>query len=310
MGNRPSDPRPTGLFAGLATLDTVYRVVDFPPPNGKITALAQDLGGGGPAANAAVTYAALGGTATLLTALGRHPLAELVAAELASRGVGVRDATPSAGTAPAVSSVYVRARDGQRNVVSVNAQGIRAEPPSDVDELVSTADVVLVDGHHPALALAAARAARQHGVPVVLDAGSWKDVLPELLPLVDLAVCSADLRVPGHDDALAGLRALGVPAGAITHGADPVHWWSGPARGVVPVPRIRAVDTLGAGDVFHGALARAVAADRRAAEPGRLPAVLAFAAEAAALRCATPGPRAWLDRPELAALAGRLPTPS
>jgi sugar/nucleoside kinase (ribokinase family) len=233
-----------------------------------------------------------------VTALGRHPLARLVADELAAHGVAVYDGAPEHELPPALSSVYVRERDGHRTVVSVNAHGVRAAPPRGLDDLVARAAVVLVDGHHPDLALAAARAARARGVPVVLDAGSWKDVLAELLPFVDLAVCSADFRVPGRTDVAGALRVAGVTAVAVTAGPAPVRWWYAGADGSTPVPSVAAVDTLGAGDVFHGAFARAVA-ESVPTDAVRFAAALAFAAEVAARRCVTSGPRAWLAEPAL-----------
>jgi sugar/nucleoside kinase (ribokinase family) len=160
--------------------------------------------------------------------------------------------------------------------------------------------VVLLDGHHPRLALAAARAATG---PVVLDGGSWKPALPELLPLVRTAICAADFRVPGEEAVAPALRRHGVGEVAITAGPGPVRWWAGADAGSVPVPAVAVVDTLGAGDAFHGAYAWAVAA-RPDAE---LPAALRFAAGVAAVRCGVAGPRAWLaDRrlPELAARWG------
>jgi sugar/nucleoside kinase (ribokinase family) len=59
--------RRTGLFVGLSTLDIVYRVAAPPGPDEKVQAAGQDLAAGGPATNAAVTFAALGGAATLGT---------------------------------------------------------------------------------------------------------------------------------------------------------------------------------------------------------------------------------------------------
>src|SRR5690625_5980424 len=79
-GSRPRGPpevtmhRPRGVFAGLATLDVIHRVDASPGPDEKVTALSQFVAAGGPAANAAVTFAALGGHAVLLTALGRSPI--------------------------------------------------------------------------------------------------------------------------------------------------------------------------------------------------------------------------------------------
>src|SRR5262249_21378546 len=91
------------LFAGLATLDLVHTLERPLGPDEKTVALRQDIAAGGPAANAAVTFAALGGEAVLVTALGAHPLAGFAAAELASRAVRVLDATPEPTHPPALS---------------------------------------------------------------------------------------------------------------------------------------------------------------------------------------------------------------
>jgi len=293
--------RPRGLFVGLTTLDTAYRVAALPGPNAKISALSQELAAGGPAANAAVTFAGLGGRAELITALGGHVLARYAAAELGRRGVDVRDAAPAGDPEPAVSSIYVVDSTGDRSVVSVNGAGV--SPPAPAELPVAGAGMVLVDGHHPELALAAAKAARKAGVTVVLDGGSWKPVLDALLPLVDVAVCSADFRSPGaatSEESAAALLRRGVPSVAVTRGADPVRWWWGSKSGEVQVPRVAVRDTLGAGDVFHGAFGYAVAASRGIG----LPAALAFAAEVAAVRCGVAGLRAWLAEPALGQLVG------
>ena len=64
-----------GVFVGLTTLDLVLGVAHAPAPDQKVEAHSQDLDVGGPAANAARTFAALGGRARLVTALGRHRVA-------------------------------------------------------------------------------------------------------------------------------------------------------------------------------------------------------------------------------------------
>jgi sulfofructose kinase len=281
--------RVSGLFAGLATVDLVYRVAAVPGPDEKVTALSQDLAAGGPAANAAVTFAALGGRARLLTALGSHPLARFAAGELASQGVEVLDLTPDDPRPPTVSSVYVAERSGARSVVSANAAGRTAVFP---EEHTLSADVVLADGHHPEIAVGAARWAREQGIPVVLDGGSWKPVLERLLPLTDVAICSADFRFPGRDDTAEAVAERGPELVAVTAGAGPVRWRDGRERGEVAVPVVEAVDTLGAGDVFHGAFAYAWAAG-----PGQgFADALAFAGRVAALRCSVRGPRTWIAR--------------
>lgn len=294
-----------GLFAGLASLDVVHRVLRPPQPDRKIEDLRQDLAAGGPAANAAVTFAALGGRAVLVTALGRHPLARLIADELTDRHVEVIDATPERTEPPAVSSVTVTESTGARTVVSPRGRGVAIDAPPPLPHC----DVVLVDGHHPVLATAAARHGKIAGVPVLLDAGSWKPVLPEVLPHTDIAACSAAFRTPHSTDPTAiAAEMLGqVGTVLVTRGALPVLWWQGREYGEVPVVKVAVVDTLAAGDVFHGALALAAARTPARSDPAALAAAIRFACQVAALRCSVAGPRDWLADPRLAPLAAADP---
>jgi hypothetical protein len=167
--------QPSALFVGLCTLDIVQAVARMPGPNEKVTALRQSAAAGGPATNASVAFACLGGRATLLTGAGRHPLADGVRADLDRAGVTLIDVAADDEAPPAVSSILVTEGSGDRSVVSVNAAGRELRPPSGLAALVDDARAVLIDGHHPALALAAARAARARGRLCVLDGGSWKD---------------------------------------------------------------------------------------------------------------------------------------
>jgi sugar/nucleoside kinase (ribokinase family) len=290
------------LLAGLCTVDLVQRVDELPVPGEKVQSRSVSVVAGGPAANAAVAVAAVGGRATLVTALGGHPLADLARTELAGFGVAVVDVLPERVEPPAVSAVVVRERDGERTVVSPNAAGAPNDltfGDADWARLAAPVGAVLVDGHHPALALAVAGTARRAGVPVVLDAGSWKPVLTDLLPLVDVCACAASFRLPGHPDAESTDRALhdhGVPVLTRTHGAEPVRWSDarGGQRGTVPVPPVVARDTLGAGDVWHGVLAYGVACLGRLPTATELPSLIRSANDVAALRVQHAGPRAWI----------------
>ncbi|GMA32722.1 PfkB family carbohydrate kinase [Litorihabitans aurantiacus] len=289
----PTPPRPPrGLFVGLATLDVAHHVDRAPGPDEKVTATATHLSAGGPAANAAVTFAALGGRATLLTALGASAAAQLVRADLERHGVTVLDTTPDARTDPPVSAATVQTATGRRSVVGSDAVASDAPPPPDLAALAAAVDVVLLDGHHPRLAIAAAASARAAGTPVVLDLGRWKPVMAELVPAADHVVASADARAPGThdvDDSARELSRLGAPVVVVTRGDDPVSWWAADDdHGDAPVPAVRAVDTLGAGDAFHGAYAHAVARGQE------VPDAVVHAVEVASLRVQHTGPRAWL----------------
>ena len=180
----------TALFAGLTTLDVVHRLDHTPDPGLKVTSTDFTMAAGGPATNAAVTYAALSAAARtppdqagagspgrapasdapiLATALGEGPVSAFLAADLASAGVRVLDATvpasSDAATAsflrePAVSSIIEH--PSGRMVASTNAR-LEADPARIAAELPERVGVVLIDGHNPALA----HAALTLGVPAV-----------------------------------------------------------------------------------------------------------------------------------------------
>jgi sugar/nucleoside kinase (ribokinase family) len=289
---RVSEKAPVGVFVGLATLDVIHRIAKPPAVNQKVTSTAQFVAAGGPAANAAVTFAALGGDATLVTALGDDPVADLIRADLAKYDVRVVDAAAGTTRAVPVSAVSVVESTGDRSVVSLDAVNSDASPPADLDDFVAGADVVLVDGHHPLIARAAVRLAAKQDTTLVVDAGRWKPVMDDIVPYVTDMVCSNDFRVPGADDAESAAAALvhrGVRTVVTTHGGDPVEWWSDGEAGTVPVEPVVVVDTLGAGDAFHGAYSYfSTQIESGVAER------IARSARVAALRCSVVGPRAWL----------------
>jgi sugar/nucleoside kinase (ribokinase family) len=271
------------LCVGLATVDLVYEVPSIPGTDEKAQASNLTIAAGGPAANAAVTAAVLGAEVTLVTVVGSHPLGVLVREELRDRGIELIDVDPGNPSPPPVSSVIVDESTGERTIVSRNAGDRAARVP---ENALPDADLTLVDGHHPALAVAAARAARR----LLVDAGSWRPVFPEIFPHAEVVACSAGFRHPGAGAADAALAvAIGAPHVAVTHGPDPVTWFSGGESGQVTVPKVAAVDTAGAGDAFHGALAVALARGED------FPVALASAVAVAGVRVVHRGPRAWLD---------------
>jgi sugar/nucleoside kinase (ribokinase family) len=248
-----------GLFVGLVTLDMIYRAEAPPTNNQKIVATDFTVAAGGPATNAAVTFGYLGNAATLVGAIGCHPITSLVRADLANYGVAIADLAPDCAESLPVSSIVVTEATGDRAVVSLNASKTQIsgeQIPSRVWSQLAQADIVLVDGHQIPVSIAIASRAKTLGIPVVLDGGSWKPNLEGLLPLVDYAICSNNFHPPGcmqPDRTIAFLANLGILHIAITNGAEPIQYQSLAGEGAIAVPKVKTVDTLGAGDIFHGA---------------------------------------------------------
>jgi len=280
-----------GIFVGLSTIDVIYGVDHFAEPNSKTAARDQEVFIGGPATNAAIAFSLLGGKPTLVTAVGRHTLANLIRTELRGYSVRLIDLNPEFSEAPAISSVSVDTT-GRRNVVSANAKRISI-PQVEVNlRAFAHAHVVLVDGHYMEACQAWARTAHSRGIIVVLDAGSWKDGTEDLLKNVDTVICSADFLPPGcrnEGEVFDYLKAYDVKNIAMTRGADPILFSCGSSQGTVRVPHVKAIDTMGAGDIFHGAFCYYSSVERR------FDTALAAAAKIAAESCRFRGPRAWAE---------------
>lgn len=294
----------TGVVAvGLATLDVIHRIEGSVVVGGKSISGAVEMVAGGPATNAAVAAAALLGSAELVTALGAGTAADNVDADLAMHHVRVHDCAPVRGWTLPIATCLVTG-DGERTIASPGARDTTFELTPDARAAVADAEVLLLDGHHPGLG-EAALAARNSDALVVLDAGSLKPLVEEWLPQIDVLAASADyardLGLTPEGACKHGLAA-GARAVLVTQGGGPIVWQAGdaPVR-EHPVPRVEVRDTLGAGDVFHGALAAELLVALSSPDPagGRgwldaLPAAIAGAAHVAATRVSVRGARRWL----------------
>lgn len=272
-----------GLFVGLMTLDCIYQAQRPPQANEKLVAQDVMMAAGGPATNAAVAFSALGGSATLVAAVGQHPVTALLREDLAHAGVSITDLTPQRQTAPPVSSIVISAASGERAVISRNAVGLQVDHyPVDLTDV----DVVLVDGHQMALSYQVAMSAQSANIPVVIDAGSWKPGFDQVLSLATVVIASANFQPPNGQTALTYLQGLGIPYVAITHGEYPITISDRGQVSDLPVSATAVIDTLGAGDIFHGAFCYAWAGDFLVA--------LTHAAQVASLSCQYFGTRAWV----------------
>ena len=293
-----SPPHPRLVCLGLSAFDLTWTVEQLPRGRGKTRALDLCLGGGGMAANAAVAAARLGAIVQFWGRAGEDSAGRAMHEELAAQGVDVSHFRLFAQARSSVSGIMVDT-SGERMIV--NFRG--ADLPSDTSWLplsaVAEFDAVLADPRWPEGALTMFQAARENGVPTVLDADVAEDaVFDALLPYTDYAVFS-EPGLAGYAAGAAGAelglrfaRERGCLLAAVTLGERGVVWDDGRAVNRLPALAVRAVDTTGAGDVFHGALAFALGARMPVRDAFR------FSSAVAALKCTTQGGRA--GAPDLA----------
>ncbi len=280
-----------GLFVGLIAIDIFNIVHNHPAANQKIRAQRQFACAGGPAANAAVAFAAFGNEAHLCSGLGSHPTAALAAADLRKHGVTLHDYSDNPDQLPVLSSIMIDSTNGDRCVVYSNPYERKLIADHRYADLIAGHSVILFDGYHLEQALVIAKTAKAGGITTVLDGGSWKDGLEKLLPFIDYAICSADFAPPGCSSPqqhFSYLMDLGVTGCAISRGSEPtVLSIAGEVR-QCPVPPTDAVDTLGAGDILHGAFCHFIRNHPFADS-------IEQAIQAASLSCRFYGTREWID---------------
>ncbi|MGB3638933.1 MAG: sugar kinase [Rivularia sp. (in: cyanobacteria)] len=279
-----------GLFVGLVTLDLIYLAESPPKNNQKLVAEDYIVAAGGPVTNAAVTFSYLGNKAKISGVVGCHPMTQLIKSDLANYQVEIIDYYPIAENPPPVSSIIVTKGTGERAVISINAVKRQVDSQAILPDLRDI-DIVLIDGHQMKLGCAIAKLAKAENIPVVIDGGSWKPGFDKLLPFVDYAICSANFYPPdcqNSEEVFTYLNQMGIPHIAITHGEKPIQYLSKSQIKMLDVPKIQSADTLGAGDIFHGAFCHYVLQET-------FTTALEKAAKIAALSCESFGTRRWME---------------
>lgn len=291
MNVQIASPHPRLICLGLSALDITWEVDGLPHSGGKIRAGNFRQGGGGMAANAAAAAARLGAAVKFWGRAGRDPAGQQMQAELGALGVDVSQFRLFEGARSSVSGIVVDAR-GERMIFNFRGADLPADPACLPLGDVAQCDAVLADPRWPEGALALFRAARARAVATVLDGDvAEAGVFDALLPHTDYAVFSepglAGYASPAGstEDRLRFALASGCRLAAVTLGEHGMAWVDAEGFHELPAFAVEAVDSTGAGDVFHGAFAFALGA--------RWPVRQAFqfSAAVAALKCTRPGGR-------------------
>lgn len=280
-----------GLFIGLSTIDIQYFVEEYPPANIKIKTNAPQLLVGGPAANAAVTFSHLNNGADLLTAIGDNPFTNYFLSDFRETNIRHLDIIDGHKNKPVLASI-ITSKNGERNIFTNNPQVIKPVISAENIFRETNPEIVLLDGFYPEVAIDCAKIAKSKNIPVVLDCGSWKKQYEKLLPYADIAICSADFYPPNcvnNDQIFSYFINRKIANFAISQGDKKLIYYDKNTKGNIPVKEVKVADTLGAGDVLHGAFCYYYLNmyDFKGA--------LKKASEIATLSCKYKGTRSWLN---------------
>ncbi len=285
-----SSPNKRLIAVGATCYTSIYRVGSIPPAPAKVVSPEACRVVDGMAISAACAFKKLGGEAEIWARIGDDPQGTVMREELAATGVDVSQFRAIRGGKSSHSAVIVDAR-GDRLVVpyhdpslDLSADWLPVERLKGVDFL--HAEVRWLEGAEAGLA-----AARRAGVRAMLDAEiAPLETLHRLVPLATHAVFSDQgiYAFAGTGDLETALRRVAANhAGHVgaSCGPEGYAWLEDGKLRRVPAPKVEVVDTLSAGDVFHGALALALAEGRP------MDAAARFACVAASIKCTRFGGR-------------------
>ncbi|KQZ47926.1 carbohydrate kinase [Rhizobium sp. Root149] len=299
------------LCVGAAVLDTIFRVRALPSGEGKILPYEMVQVAEGMASSAAYAIVRLGGSATLLGAVGDDDTGRRICDDLAQAGIDTSAMTVVAGAPSALSTILVDDR-GDRLIVPFYDPRLHHAIPQISDEMIAGFVAVLVDVRWARLAREVLQAARRVGIPAILDG----DVAPveTLLLLAEVAdhiifsePAARSLAQAKAETDLVRELAERFPQAlvCVTLGAAGAYWMEGAELRHQPALQVVAVDTLAAGDAFHGAYALAVAEGLDTSDAVRLGSVTA------ALKCTVFGGRTGMPlRDDAEKALQQLPSPS
>jgi sulfofructose kinase len=240
---------------------------------------------------AACAAAAMGATVSIWGRIGADRLGDFFLADLADAGVDTRFIHRAAGAKTGLASVIVDG-EGQRLVVPYYDPGQGRDPAWLPIEQLDHADCVLADVRWPEGAFRILTEAKARGLIRVFDGDvADRETLVTLAPLATHAIFSEPgfRMFSGRDDILDALPESAARHGGcmgVTLGERGFAWVENGEVRMVPAPKVDVVDTLAAGDVFHGCFALAITEGMTIADAGR------FACAAAAIKCGRFGGRA------------------
>lgn len=279
----------TVACVGITVLDRVFRVNHLPKSGGKYVAKDYFEVGGGPAATAAVAIAKLGMNVDYIGRVGSDDVASTMLRELNQYGVGTRHIKTIEAAKSSFSAVLVD-DEGERLIVNYQDADLSLESAWLKEINFAQFDSILCDVRWPAGAKHALEQAKSLKIPSVLDADITPEDITNLVELADHVAFSEPglAKFSQLDDPIEGLRVAQTKTNAkvyVTIGSKGCYWLEGESLHHQSGFKVDVKDTTGAGDVFHGAFAFALAKGMPIKE------IVAFSSAVAALKCTKMGGR-------------------
>lgn len=278
---------------GQCSWDYLAEVDSYPVVDSKVEVRDWQEQGGGPVATALVALARFGIPCDFYGIVGDDPEGDKIRRSLLEEGISTAGLLTRMNAASQIAFIAVEGGTASRTIFWRRPTGMPLLPAELQPGFLDSSDFLLLDGLLADASLFAAFEARKRGVPIMLDAGRNRPGMLETAGLCDYVVASEQFALDlGWDGATGGIHALAAAVGAgvftVTRGSlGSITWHDGEII-TIPAFPVAAVDTTGAGDVFHGGYIFGLLQGMNLADTIR------YASAAAAMKCTRIGGRAGI----------------
>jgi ribokinase len=283
---------------GQACIDYLGRVPTYPPEDGKMELLDLQMLCGGPASTALVTLSRLGILTTFLGSISDDPLGVAIAKGLGDEKVDTSYLKITPGYTSQFAFIAITKESGTRSIFW-HRGSVPHLKPVDIDlSPFSGARVLHFDSLMIEASLEAAQQAKKMGVTIVMDAGTLRNGSLELISLVDVLIASEGFAESllesdfSPESALKTLKRLCPGDVIITLGSKGSIGTDNEDIVFQKAFPVKAVDTTGAGDVYHGAYVYGLL------QGWDMPECMRFASATAALKCMAIGAQKGIPKLE------------
>lgn len=281
------------LGFGICAADYLCIVSKYPALDEKTETVEFSLQGGGPVATALVTLARLGCSTSFIGRIGNDVTGKFLLNEFEKEGVNTTGVIIDQSMPTNQAFIWIDQQTGKKSIV-LNDQHYREILPPEIRlDHVGTAKYLLIDGRDTEATFKLIKWAKERGAEIIIDAGSPRDRMEDLLSLADYPVvsesfCQKYLKLSDYKKAIKKLLEYGAIAAVVTCGSRGCYGGDKTGNYYQPAFEVAVVDTTGAGDVFHGAFVFGLL------QHWSLQKILRFASATAAIKCTRIGGRSGI----------------
>ncbi|MBN2012725.1 hypothetical protein JW960_25575 [candidate division KSB1 bacterium] len=269
---------------GICAVDYLCLLSHYPALDEKMDAEQFSYQGGGPVPNALITLARLGAKTAYIGVVGDDEHGKFTLEEFEQEWVDISGVVVDKNCQTNQAFIWIDQQTGKKTVVLNKNSTAELMPNELSNRHITSTRYLHLDGRETEATIAAIELAKEAGVEIVLDAGSPRKRIEEILSLVDYPIvsesfCRNYLKTSNYEEGLEKLVLKGASIAVVTCGAKGCY--AADSTGVVfqPAFNVNVVDTTGAGDVYHGAFIYGLL------QNWELPQIMKFAAATAAIKC-------------------------